>query len=194
MKRNLAWKLYFAGGALALAALIIIGQSISLPFNLSTPNVAVGLVSQPITPTDTPTIAGKPVRIIVPNRNIALPVIDGTYDAKSGNWTLTPNKAQFATLTSIANNKAGNTLIYGHDTEAVFKRLEGVQTGDEAQVATGDGHVFIYRFRGSTDVSPSDTSVLHYSGPPILTLQTCSGSWSQNRKLMTFDFVEVRNI
>lgn len=194
MKKNLAWKLYFTGGALITLALIIGGHSFSWPLSLPASPVTVAIKNNS-TPnvTEVPTIAGKPVRIIVPARNIALPVIDGYYNQKTGDWTLTNDKAQFATVTSLANNKAGSTLIYGHDTSRVFKRLEQLQPGDEAQVVTDDGHVFVYRYRSGVDVKPTDTSILHYSGPAVLTLQTCSGSWSQNRKLMTFDFVEVHN-
>ncbi|HSE61801.1 MAG TPA: sortase [Candidatus Saccharimonadales bacterium] len=193
MKKNLAWKLYFTGGALIIAALIVGSSSIRWPFTFSASPVTVSITNNS-TPNnhEQPTIAGKPVRVIVPARNIALPVIDGYYNEKTGDWTLTNDKAQFATITSLANNKAGSTLIYGHDTDRVFKRLEQLQPGDEAQVVTSDGHVFVYQFRSSVDVKPSDISVLSYSGPAVLTLQTCSGAWSQNRKLMTFDFVEVQ--
>jgi LPXTG-site transpeptidase (sortase) family protein len=196
MKKSLALKLYLTGGALIIAALVIGAQTINWPLQVQASQVTVNLApattpaSQPGQPQQK--IGGTPVRIVVPNRTIDLPVIQGSYDPDTGNWTLSNNKAQFALNSSVANNKLGNTFIYGHDIPQVFKRLEGLVAGDIAQIYTDNGYVFTYKYRSSIDVDPSNTNIFSYSGPSILTLQTCSGVWSQNRHLMTFDFVEVR--
>jgi hypothetical protein len=34
---------------------------------------------------------------------------------------------------------------------------------------------------------PTDATLFEYKGKPILTIQTCSGVWYQNRQLFTFD-------
>lgn len=194
MKKHLATTIaYLVGGAFIITALILGAQTISWPVEVQASQATVNLApaSSATTQQNQPKIGGTPVRIIVPSRNIDLTVILGSYDPSTGNWTLSNNKAQFATNSSVANNKAGNTFIYGHDIPQVFKRLEGLQPGDLAQIYTDNGYVFTYKYRTAIDVDPSNTGIFTYSGPSILTLQTCSGIWSQNRHLMTFDFVEV---
>jgi LPXTG-site transpeptidase (sortase) family protein len=191
MKKSLAWKLYLTGGALIIAALFIGAQTFSWPLHVQAWQATVNLAPASPQPTAQQKIGGIPLRIVVAGRDIDLPVIMGSYDAKTGEWTLSNNKAQFATNSSVANNKVGNTFIYGHDIPQVFKRLESLKPGDTAQIYTDNGYVFTYAFRNAIDVNPSDTSIFNYSGPSILTLQTCSGIWSQTRHLMTFDFVEA---
>ncbi|HSX29511.1 MAG TPA: sortase [Candidatus Saccharimonadales bacterium] len=132
-------------------------------------------------------ITGKPVRIIIPSLNIDLPVIDGYYNAQRQQWTLTSDKAQYATMTSPANNAGGNTFIYGHNRKGVFNTLNQIKVGDTVTLTTDNGHTFTYSFRGALETIPTDDSLFHYQGKPILTVQTCSGVWYQNRQLFTFD-------
>lgn len=136
-------------------------------------------------------ISGKPVRVVVASQNIDLTVADGSYDPRSGEWTLSQDKAHFALISTPANNRNGNTFIYGHNTPQVFKRLADVKAGEEAQVITDNGYKFTYKYRTSINVKPRDTAVFAYQGPSILTLQTCSGLWDETRQLLTFDFVKV---
>jgi len=136
-------------------------------------------------------VQGRPVRIVVPKANVDVKVIDGYYFPEKKDWTLTEDNAQFAVMTALANNKEGNTFIYGHNHDQVFKRLTELKLGDQATVYTDNGRKFTYTLRTIHDTVPSDNSLFKYEGAPILTLQTCSGSFSQNRQLFTFDFKEV---
>lgn len=137
--------------------------------------------------------AGKPVRLVIPSVSIDLTVADGLYDQKTGAWTLSKDKAHYATITPFANNIEGNTFIYGHNRRSVFAPLLKMKTGDKALVYTDNNKVFTYTLRDFKDVDPTDASLFTYQGKPILTLQTCSGTWYENRRLFTFDFVSVEN-
>jgi LPXTG-site transpeptidase (sortase) family protein len=132
-------------------------------------------------------ITGKPVELSVDSINLKLEVADGVYNQKNGQWTLSKNKAHFALLTVQPNNEQGNTLIYGHYRPEVFAKLRKVQPGAEAIVKTDNGYSFVYKFRSSQTVNPADTSIFAYQGAPMLTLQTCTGAWMQNRQLFSFD-------
>jgi len=136
-------------------------------------------------------VQGKPVRILIPSLGIDLPVIDGVYNAKSQTWTLSNDKVQYAVMTPLANNVAGNTFLYGHNKRGVFNTLHQVQPNDEAIIMTDNGHRFSYRFAGSIETVPTDDSLFRYQGKPILTVQTCSGIWYQNRQLFTFNLESV---
>ncbi|MCA9346429.1 sortase [Candidatus Saccharibacteria bacterium] len=137
-------------------------------------------------------ISGRPIHITLPSIGISLEVIDGSYNKNNNSWTLSKDKAQFALLSTLANNLQGNTFIYGHNNKYVFRDLHKITEGDEAIVTTDNGHEFVYKMTGVHVVDPTDTSIFKYSGPPILTVQTCSGAWYENRSLYTFEFVEVR--
>lgn len=134
---------------------------------------------------------GKPLEINISSVSINLPVYDGQYDEKNKTWTLSTNAAHYALITALPNNVSGNTFIYGHNRKEVFSRLAGMKVGDRATITTDSGYTFVYRFRKSIETNPYDDSLFRYEGPPILTLQTCSGLWYQNRQLFTFDLVEV---
>jgi LPXTG-site transpeptidase (sortase) family protein len=138
------------------------------------------------------TIAGKPTRIKIPAVMIDLPVTDGLYNAETGKWTLTTDKAQYAVMTPYANNVEGNTFIYGHNRRSVFASLLNLKVGDMVYLETDNHKVFEYKLRSYQDVSPTDVSLFTYRGKPILTIQTCSGTWYQNRRMFTFDFVQVK--
>ena len=137
------------------------------------------------------TFTGFPTYISIPNVNIGLGVVPGTYDKAKNDWTIGTDKAYFATVTSEPNKTAGNTFIYGHNRSNVFGNLSNIQIGDKAIIQTDSGHSFTYEFSSKRDANPNDISILHYDGQPILTLQTCSGLWDQYRRLFTFNLVEV---
>jgi LPXTG-site transpeptidase (sortase) family protein len=132
-------------------------------------------------------LAGKPVRITIPALSLDLPVIDGHYDTARQEWTLSGSKAHYAVITAPANNAGGNTFIYGHNTKGVFDTLNRIQLGNQAIVTTDNGHIFTYRFKGALETEPTEDALFRYQGKPILTVQTCSGLWYQNRQLFTFD-------
>lgn len=136
-------------------------------------------------------LRGVPVRIVISDANIDLPVVDGTYDAGSQTWSLSSDKAHFATPTALANAKEGSTFIYGHNSKSVFAGLSKLQPGSIAVVETENGLKFRYILRTYKDVEPTDTSILSYRGKPILTVQTCAGTWFEDRRLYTFDFESV---
>lgn len=138
---------------------------------------------------------GKPIRIVIPMRGIDLPIDDGHYDPAAKTWTLSPDHAQFAVMTSRANNHSGTTFIYGHGTEAVFGRLgtNQPQVGTEAIIYTEKGRVFRYTLQSVRNLKPTDTSILRNTstGPPQLVVQTCTGALSEWRTMFTFSFRKV---
>lgn len=136
-------------------------------------------------------IQGKPVRLQIPSLNIDLAVADGVYNAQNKTWTLSKDKAHYALITPLANNQQGNTFIYGHNRKQVFGSLAKIKPGAEIILHTDNGHIFTYVFRTSYETSPKDDTLFKYTGSPILTVQTCSGAWYQNRQLFSFDLEKV---
>lgn len=137
-------------------------------------------------------VTGKAVYLSIPSISLGIEVVDGIIDVETQTWTLTKDKAQFAAITSPPNNIAGNTFIYGHNRKEVFSKLLKIQDGAVAYVKTDNSLVFMYVYRSRQTTTPTDVSIFDYQGPPILTLQTCTGMFFQNRELFTFDFKGVQ--
>ncbi len=138
-------------------------------------------------------VLGRPVRIVLPDSAVDLPVDPGYYDSKTGDWTLSGYHAQFAMVSTLANNITGDTFVYGHNNNYVFGALRHntPTTGAPALVYTDNGHIFAYAFQTSRSLAPDDTSVFKYGGPPILTIQTCTGSLNEWRTMYQYNFVRV---
>ena len=138
-----------------------------------------------------PTIFGIPTFISIPSVNIADNVDPGVYNPKTQTWSSSLTDAEYATITPPANNLSGNTFIYGHNRWAVFYKLLRINIGDEAIVTTTNNHTFTYKLVAEKITQPNDLSLFKYKGPPILTLQTCSGEFYQNRQFFIFNLVNA---
>ncbi len=138
-------------------------------------------------------ITGKPTRIVIPDSGIDLVVEEGQYSDSDRSWTLSRSNAQYAMNTTLANNFTGNTLIYGHGTAEVLGKLNDTTPaiGAEALVYTSEGRIFSYRFENVRNLAPDDTSIFDYTGPAILTVQTCRGEFSEWRSMFQFAFDKV---
>jgi hypothetical protein len=147
--------------------------------SLSTPKPALSVPANQV-------ISGTPSSLSVPRLSKTFNVIPGVENYKTGEWTLTWNKVQYATITPKPNNRGGNTLIYGHETAAIFAYLYLLRPGDTVSLTTKNGYIFHYVYQGTYAVNPRDTSLFNYEGAPILTLQTCSGAFFQNRQMYQF--------
>lgn len=133
-----------------------------------------------------PTVSGIPTGISIPSVNIQLTVEPGRYDKASDSWTLSGYNAHFAAATRPANNGGGNTFIYGHNNRHVFGPIKSIAPGAEARITTDVGNTFYYYLESVKTVEPSDVSVFTYTGAPIMTIQTCTGLWHEQRQLYTF--------
>lgn len=137
-------------------------------------------------------ISGDPVSIQIPSLGTDLNVTPGVYDPQTQQWTLTLDKVQYATMTPKPNNESGNTFMYGHYRSNVFASLHTIKMGAQAVVKTENGHTFYYHLTGAKVVKPSDSAdIFNYRGKPMLTVQTCTGLFFQNRQLFFFQFDKV---
>lgn len=137
-------------------------------------------------------VSGYPKKLSIVRLGISLPVINGTYDEKKNDWTLSDHAVQFATMTTLPNNVYGNTFIYGHNTSAVLEPVKDLRVGDIATVTTTNGKTFTYAYTRDQIVKPNKTDILDDTpAKPRLTLMTCEGFFSLTRRIMYFDFKGV---
>lgn len=182
-------RILFAASALLIAS----GAALAAPigFDWLNQQKAVASAQQNITPpkpavTAPQTVQGIPRAISLTRLGINLPVADGFYNQKTGEWTLSDSSAFFATPTSPVNTSSGTTLIYGHATINIFGKLFTLRAGDIATITTDNGYVFSYAYMRREVVQPTDTSKIFADGQPQLILQTCSGIWSESRTFFYF--------
>jgi len=154
--------------------------------SLATPKPALAVASKQV-------ISGNPSTLSISSVGVSLPVIPGTQYS-NGTWTLTPDKVQYAVISPKPNNHEGNTVIYGHATRNIFGHLYKMNKGDMADITTDNGYILHYEYEGTYAVSPYDFSIFSYKGAPILTLQTCSGTFYQNRQMYQFSYVGYEKI
>jgi LPXTG-site transpeptidase (sortase) family protein len=131
-------------------------------------------------------IKGAPRHIAVPSLGIDVDVLDGAYNTRTGEWTLSEETAFYGTPTELINSDSGNTLVYGHNSDKIFGKLLQITSGAEVIVTTDNGYKFTYIYQTTEAVEPTDVHALEYSGTPRLTLQTCSGVWNQTRQMFYF--------
>lgn len=188
--------LLIAGGL--LLATIMRNQAVNI---VAVPPVPVTQrMTLPVTASSTSTmsqthqsyVSGMPTSLNIPSLNMYLSVVPGYYDQASQVWTLTTTKVQFATISSVPNNRSGNTFIYGHARTNLFATLPKIQAGAEAIVSTSNGHHFFYALDSTKVIDPSDyNAVFGYQGKPVLMLQTCVGLLYQSREILTFNLEKV---
>jgi LPXTG-site transpeptidase (sortase) family protein len=177
--------LYSIVGIASFCASLLIPNTVPAVAQTTTPVVPKQrILSQEI-------ISGKPVRFSVERLKIDLPVRDGVYDAQTQEWTLSNDAVYFATITAQPNDNRGNTFIYGHNQDAVIGRMQDVTVGDVVVIQT-DNNTFRYAYSHDSIVKPDFTAALSAtSDTPQLTVMTCEGIWSSERRLMYFTLVEV---
>lgn len=191
MKRENLRFFFFVGLFFVLAGLLLSSQHLIQYFQNRNSQPLFAQSIHQVTASKQATVSGMPTHIDLPAVNISIEVEPGYYNKASQTWSLSTTKAEYATITPRPNDAGGNTFIYGHNRPEVFYKLLQAKSGDEAIITTANNHKFVYKMVSRHDVKPTDSSLFDYQGPPILTLQTCSGFWYQNRSLFVFKLAQV---
>lgn len=129
-----------------------------------------------------------PTQISIPKLHLKSEIRLGMYDPVSKNWSISNDSAYWAQPTSVPNQIAGNTLIYAHNSAALFGKTQNLQKGDLVQVQNSDNQIYVYSYVSHRDVLPDNLEVFKQEPGNFLTLLTCSGTWNEQRRLMTFRF------
>jgi len=185
-KISLIVGLVFLAIGVSLILYIFSSQAVSATDIINPPEFKISQSA----PNDTE-IIGMPDELIIPSLKMDLKVIPGYYNAKTQTWNLTLNEVQYATITPEPNDLEGDTFFYGHYRTEVFAYLHTIKGNAQAIVKTTNGHTFYYQLSSIRTTTPYDDSVFSYSGPPILTIQTCTGLFFQNRQFYTFNLEKV---
>ncbi len=139
-------------------------------------------------------VTGVPSNIKIDSIGMDLAIRNGVYDPATAKWTLADDAAFYATPTSPLSSSPANTLIYGHNSHAVFSSLFNLKQGDQAVVKADNGYEFVYTFSESKTIKPTDVSILNVGDKPQITLQTCTGWLDQYREVFIFYLTDYRQV
>jgi len=120
----------------------------------------------------------QPIRLIIRNSNIDLPIIPAKI--KGQRWETTTQGVSWLTLSSLPGEQ-GNGIIYGHNWTNILGNLLYVKTGYEIEIVYKDGTKKNFIVDHTALVSPKDVSVLNQSKDKRITLYTCAGILDEKR-------------
>lgn len=127
---------------------------------------------------------GRPVRVSVQSVGIDLAIEEGSYNKETQTWSIDEAKAFYANLSDLPANINGNTVVYAHNKKDAFYNLKDIKPGDKIMLTLDSGKVFTYEYFGDEVVSPENSQVFSYDDMPRLTLITCDGNLSLERRLV----------
>lgn len=120
----------------------------------------------------------KPIKIYVPALKRSLDITDG-YITRD-RWAISETGVSFLT-TSTLPGRAGNTVIYGHNTQDKLGGLWRVHAGDNIYVVLAGGELVKYQVTDTKEIQPTQVEILNQTDDKRLTLYTCSGFLDQAR-------------
>jgi LPXTG-site transpeptidase (sortase) family protein len=124
-------------------------------------------------------MAFRPEFIEIPNI-LKLPIVEARKN--EGVWGISPLSANHVSQSGVPGNN-GNIIIYGHNTAAVFGKLQSVKRGDEISLRTANGIMHKYMVVNTQDVDVFQIDLLQPTLTETLTIYTCSG-WFDSRRFV----------
>ncbi len=160
--------------------------TIQISTNIQAARLQGETIPTSVAPTASPATTTQPAHLQIKRIRIDVPVIAGKYNPADRTWLLSEDRAQYITGTT-----RNLTMIYGHNTAAVFELTNSLQVGDELLLTDTNGDVRRYTYVRDHLTVATDTSDLTATyARPTLALLTCNGFWSQDRRFMFFEPVE----
>lgn len=127
----------------------------------------------------------KPAAINIGNGFV--PVTDSVYNQAQKQLVVPSSSVAWLTDSPMINS-SGAALIYGHNSDQFFAKLNNFQDGQQVVIQGQDGNEYKFRKTKSAEVSPSDTSVLYNLADrkENLILITCSQDYFNSKRVITY--------
>jgi LPXTG-site transpeptidase (sortase) family protein len=119
-----------------------------------------------------------PRNIEIPERGILAPLVPSII--ADGNWEVNTHSASLLVQDGelLAEN---GFIIYGHNTAAIFSKLQQVKAGDEITLRYTDGRELVYSVVSTVVVSADERNVLEYAQEDTILVYTCVGFLDRER-------------
>ncbi len=122
-----------------------------------------------------------PIHIFLPSIDTSIKVKEGQIS--SGTWETDEEMALYAEGSSSLTDSYGNTIIYAHAREYLFRDLKMLKIGDLVHI-TGDQGEYFYEVTEKESILPDEVDVVKKIGSHNLTLFTCDGLDDKYRLLI----------
>ncbi len=114
----------------------------------------------------------QPVRILIPDLKVDLPVIPAQITA--GSWPTTSQGVSYLSV-STRPGEVGNSIFYGHNWPRLLGSLRLIKPGALITVRSVTGQTINFVIMKTKIVSPTDISILEPGPERQLTIYTCYG-------------------
>lgn len=119
------------------------------------------------------------VQLMIPTRDIHVPVMKGAID--QGEWEVSKHVA----LMIEKDVDAGlGAVVYAHNTQKLFGKLESVKAGDVVELTLNDWSVEKYEVVETKVVSPDQVDAVLTASVDEIVLYTCVGFLDGDRLLV----------
>ncbi len=119
-----------------------------------------------------------PGRINIPKLRLSLPIETSTIQNEV--WQVSDTKVSFLDI-SAGLGQGGNTVLYGHNKQAIFGPIRWLKVGDEIDVVDQQGKEHKYIIDKTITVNPDDISYVEPKNKETLTIYTCTGLFDSKR-------------
>jgi LPXTG-site transpeptidase (sortase) family protein len=129
-------------------------------------------------------------RVVIPSMGLDQPILEGPLNQQYK----TLNKGIWRWPASSTPDRGSNTVLIGHrftytNPRGVFYFLNKVRLGDELALFWS-GHIYRYKVRQITEVSPTATAIENSTSRAQLTLFTCTPLWLPKDRLVVVASLE----
>lgn len=122
--------------------------------------------------------SANPVILAIPSAHIKLPIF--VSHIVDNNWQTTTQGISYLASSPIPGQQ-GNSILYGHNWEALLGNLVTTKPGDEVVITYANHSVKKFIIHYTMVVDPSDISILQQSTDKRITLYTCTGFLDSKR-------------
>ncbi len=127
-----------------------------------------------------PTVNEKPLRITIPSRGINIKVEESAVE--NGTWAVPEHSAGYAGGSALLDEEHGNSIIFAHARNGLFRDLLGIRDSDEITVI-GTENIYKYKVTSIEKILPDEIDKIKSFGGHNLTLFTCEG-WNDEYRLL----------
>lgn len=113
-----------------------------------------------------------PTRVHIPAVNISIGVKQAKIAGET--WQTFKDSAAFLSQSAVPGGN-GNIVLYGHNTNTIFKQLEDIQLQQLIYITNQSGKIYTYVVTDKNVVDPTAVSYVQPTQEETLTLYTCTG-------------------
>lgn len=129
-----------------------------------------------------------PVKIFIPKIGRYLPVENGKV--VNNRWEVSERGVSYLSSTP-APGQAGNTVMYGHNKDAILGRMQNLAAGDIIYILGKSGAIYKYTVFETKEITPQQVEILNQTQDRRLTVYTCSGFLDQSRFVVVASLSKV---